>query len=250
MGRVHLEHVPVRRHVLEAALPQDGRQLAVVERRDVEPVPLPLEAQLAPAFGVAVLDLDGAGAEDILLAQNFFASSLEGARLDAGRGLWLRGAGDGSSFTAVHTSESGIAAYGDGRGLAVADYDADGRVDVAIAQNGAPTKLFHNVRASPGVRVRLVGPAANPDGVGAAVRLVYEGGAEGPLREVQAGGGYCSQSESLQVLGGREGAVEVRVRWPDGTRTTEPLEPGAGELTLRHPRVPAADVLDAMDELS
>ena len=221
--------------VSETSTAGELRHLALLNRGDrFEPVPLPREAQLAPAFGVTIADLDGDGAEDILLAQNFFATSLEGARLDAGRGLWLRGAGDGSSFTAVPAAESGLYAYGDGRGLAVADYDSDGRVDLAIAQNGAATKLFRNVRASPGVRVRLLGPPENPEAVGAAVRLAYEG-REGPLREVQAGSGYWSQSEALQVLGGRDGAIEVRVRWPDGVETAAPFEPGAREVTVRHP---------------
>ena len=224
--------------VSETATATELRHLVLLNRGDrFEPVPLPMEAQLAPAFGAVVVDLDGDGAEDILLAQNFFATSLEGERLDAGRGLWLRGAGDGSSFSAVPAAESGFYAYGDGRGLAVADIDADGRVDVAIGQNGAPTKLFRNARARPGVRVRLVGPPDNPDAIGAALRLGYAG-RQGPVREVQAGSGYWSQSEALQVLGGADGAAEVTVRWPDGTSTTLPLEPGQREITVRHPSRP------------
>src|SRR5438046_8486520 len=52
---------------------------------------LPIEAQFAPAFGVAVADMDGDGYEDFFLSQNFFAVDGDTSRHDAGRGLWLRG---------------------------------------------------------------------------------------------------------------------------------------------------------------
>src|SRR5262249_8881504 len=49
-----------------------------------EAVPLPAEAQFAPAFGVSVADLDGDGHEDLFLSQNFFAMRPEEPRLDGG----------------------------------------------------------------------------------------------------------------------------------------------------------------------
>ena len=109
----------------------------------------------------------------------------------------LRGDGKGSLAT-VPGQESGIAVYGDARGAAVADYDADARVDLVVAQNGAATRLFRNRLAQPGLRVKLSGPPGNPNGVGAAVRLVW-GERQGPVREVQAGSGYWSQSSSTLV---------------------------------------------------
>ena len=75
--------------------------------------------------------------------------------------------------------------YGDQRGAAYADYDGDGRLDLAVSQNGAATRLFHNRGAKPGLRVRVQGPATNPDGVGAQIRVVY-GDRMGPVREIEA----------------------------------------------------------------
>jgi len=97
--------------------------------------PLPAQAQWAPSLGLAVADANADGAEDVFLAQNFFATDQDSPRYDAGRGLWLRGDGKGG-LEPVPGSESGIEVYGDQRGVAVSDIDADGRVDMIIGQNG------------------------------------------------------------------------------------------------------------------
>src|SRR5206468_5362066 len=97
-----------------------------------ERISLPIEAQFAPAFGVNVADFDGDGFEDIFLSQNFFAVDAETSRYAAGRGLLLRGNGRGQ-FQPVKAGESGIAVYGEQRGSAVADFDGDGRVDLAVS---------------------------------------------------------------------------------------------------------------------
>lgn len=192
--------------------------------------PLPMEAQMAPAFGVCIGDMDGDGHEDVFLSQNFFATQPETPRYDAGRGLWLRGDG-GGGFKAVPGQESGVTVYGEQRGAALCDYDGDGRVDLVVGQNGAETKLYHNVGAKPGLRVRLLGPAGNPTGVGAVVRLRF-GERWGPAREVHAGSGYWSQDSAVQVLGTPEPPTTVWVRWPGGKIQQADVPPGAQEMKV------------------
>ena len=196
--------------------------------------PLPVEAQRTPAFGVAAADFDGDGAEDVVLSQNFFGSQPETDRDDAGWGLFLRGDGRGG-FTAWNPGESGIRASGEQRGVAVADFDQDGRSDLVITQNRESTQLYRNTGGKPGLRVRLEGGLGNPTGLGVQVRAVFANSKLGPVRELQAGGGYWSQDSPVMVLAAPEPIAALWVRWPgqDGGRV--PVEMGAKEIRVRRP---------------
>jgi hypothetical protein len=191
---------------------------------------MPPEAQLAPAFYAGIADFDGDGKEDVFLSQNFFATAIPTPRYDAGRSLLLAGDGQGG-LQPVDGERSGLIVYGEQRGAAYADYDGDGRLDLAVSENGAATKLFHNIAAKPGLRVRVVGLAGNPTGIGTQLRLRY-GQRAGPVREIQAGSGYWSQNGGVQVLGRAAEPTALWVRWPGGIEQVVPLTRGQREITL------------------
>jgi hypothetical protein len=186
---------------------------------------LPLEAQVSPVFGIAVADFDGDGFDDAFLGQNFFPVHSEIARQDAGVGVLLKGDGTGG-FSALPVGASGVSVYGEARGAAVADFDRDGRMDLAVAQNGAALRLFRNQGARPGLRVSLEGGPANPSGAGAQVRL-WAGDKPGPVRVLHLGGGYWSCPSPVVIPGCPSTPTQVEVRWPGGRTTRADLPAGA-----------------------
>jgi len=192
---------------------------------------LPDEAQFAPAFSAQVADVDGDGHEDIFLSQNFFAFAREDSRLDAGRGLILRGDGHGD-FKPLPLS--GIQIYGEQRGAALADFDNDGRVDLVVTQNGAATKLYRNRHGHPGLRVRLSGAPVNPDAIGAMLRPRY-GDSLGAARQIHCGSGYWSQNSAVQILGGSRRPTHIAVRWPNGQGTETRVPANISELAIAQP---------------
>jgi hypothetical protein len=179
---------------------------------------------------VNIADFDGDGNEDVFLSQNFFDVQPEGNRIDAGLGLWLQGDGAGG-LTAVPAARSGIRVYGEQRGAAVGDYDEDGRVDLVVTQNGAETKLYHNVGSKPGLRVKLKGAPGNTAAIGAVLRLQFNN-RQGAARELHAGSGYWSQDSLTQVMPTPEKPDSLWVRWPGGRVTTTPVPANAKQLTV------------------
>lgn len=189
---------------------------------------LPPEAQWTRNFAAVAADFDGDGNDDVFLSQNFFGVAGDLHRQDAGRGLLLRGNGDGT-LHALPGPTSGIQLDGEQRGAAAADVDADGRVDLVIAQNGGPTAFFRNQTARPGIRVRLHGPPGNPHGIGARVRFKF-GNRWGPTRELAGGSGWFSFNSPIAVLATPTSPDQLEVRWPGGAVSHHSIGPGLHEV--------------------
>jgi hypothetical protein len=79
-------------------------------------VPLPLQAQIAPMYGIVSGDLDGDGKSDLLIAGNFDAVKPELGKMSAGYGVYLRGDGRGR-FAPVGAVESGFMVPGQARDI-------------------------------------------------------------------------------------------------------------------------------------
>jgi hypothetical protein len=193
--------------------------------------PLPTPAQLAPAFALAAADFDGDGHEDVFIGQNFGAPGSETDRADAGLGLLLLGDGHGH-LSSQPAEISGIRLTGEQRAAATADYDGDGRTDLAVSQPGDTTRLWHNSGGRPGLRVRLNGSEGNPTGIGTALRLVYPGGRLGPIREIRAGSGHWSQDSPVAVLGQAGQPESIWVRGPREAPKTITVSAGVPEITI------------------
>jgi hypothetical protein len=116
----------------------------------------------------------------------------------------------------------GVDSTRDGRGVAVADFDNDGRLDMFVANANAAPYLYHNVapRGPHWVAFVLTGTASNRAGVGAVVRVTAGGRTQ--LRMVDGGNSFAAQSTRRVYVGlGAAAAVDaVEVRWPSGLRQT------------------------------
>lgn len=82
-----------------------------------EIVHLPVEAQIFPVRDIVFSDLDKDGHTDIILAGNKFDAEVETTRADAGKGLVIKGKGNGK-FQPLSLTESGFYAPNDVRNLA------------------------------------------------------------------------------------------------------------------------------------
>ncbi len=102
------------------------------------------------------------------------------------------------------------------RGLAVGDYDNDGRIDVLIGNNGEAPVLLKN-RAGGGnhwLGVRLQGTACNRDAVGATITWSANGATRS--RYKSNGGSYLSSHDMREVLAvGTAAKIDwVEIKWP------------------------------------
>jgi hypothetical protein len=199
--------------------------------------PLPVLAQASPAFGVVVSEMNGDTAPDIYMVNNFFGPQPETGRMDGGLSLMLHGRGDGR-FDPHWPVQSGLVVAADAKSLILADTDHDGLQEIIVGVNDAAPLCF--VRAAPRDRalitIRLTGSVGNPHAVGARV-TVHLGSGASQMAEVQAGGGYLSQSPPVLVFGAPHAtAVEfISVRWPDGTTS---IVPGRGTTNYQIATIP------------
>ena len=124
----------------------------------------------------------------------------------------------GSQVFKEISAQAGVDNDMDGRGIGVADFDNDGRLDLYQSNADQPGLLYHNTTGKAGnwVELKLIGSKSNRDAIGARVRL--KSGAATMMREVNGGNGYSSQSTTRLYFGlGSAGALEpVEIRWPSG----------------------------------
>ncbi len=201
-------------------------------------VPLPRLAQVAPVYGVTLADITGNGNLDLVLGQNFYSPEPETGWLAGGVSQLLLGRGDGT-FDLVEADESGIVVSGDAMGLAAADLNDNGWLDLVFGVNDDHLQMYLNrgIESNAVQPIRLRYRAGNPDAVGARVDAVLSDGTARSA-QVHAGQSYMSQSTSLISFGlGPEAYIEqLNVRWPDGSESTYELAPEIrGEpVTLDH----------------
>jgi enediyne biosynthesis protein E4 len=106
--------------------------------------PLPPMAQLAPINDLAVLDFDGDGQIDLVLAQNDYTPDKLTGRFNGGLSLLLRGDGRGG-FAVVPPAASGIVIPLEARRVRAVDVNGDGRQDLVFGVPGAGLRTLLRV---------------------------------------------------------------------------------------------------------
>jgi Na+-translocating ferredoxin:NAD+ oxidoreductase RnfD subunit len=162
-------------------------------------------------WGVSWADLDNDARLDLVLANGAIPVTSLARNAETLQVLGRRA--DGSFANAGLTLGPGGGERVNGRGLAAADYDNDGDLDVAVGTIGGRLMLLRNSGAK-GHWLEVALPAFSP---GAVVTAVLPDGRR-LVREVRAGSSYLS-SEDPRVHFGLGGATSVRelvVRYPGG----------------------------------
>jgi hypothetical protein len=137
-----------------------------------------------------------------------------------------------------------------GRGLATADFDNDGDVDLLINNRGDYPQVLRNDggNANHWLEVQLVGTKTNRDGIGAKLKLVSEGFTQ--IEWAKGGTSYMSASDPRLHfgLGQRKSIDNLEINWPSGVvdkLTSVPMnqiitvKEGTGIVPRKFPTVPA-----------
>lgn len=167
-------------------------------------------SQPVSGWGCGLVDLDNDGWLDMFVA---------GGGVDTDQGMKNRiFRNAGGKFSDV-SNESGVG-LGPSRlhrGCVFADFDRDGRLDVAVTCLDGPVELWWNKSpARQWIQLRLTGTRSNRSAIGAHVTL--KTATRTQIRCVNSSVGYASSSDLTVHFGlGSEHHASIEIHWPSGT---------------------------------
>jgi hypothetical protein len=183
-------------------------------------------------FGCTFLDVNLDGWLDLVVANGHIDETVRNIRGNVGYAqpplLFLNNGG--GKFRDVTPELGGAFAQPKvGRGLAYADFDRDGDLDLLLTTNNGAAHLYRNdlMNGNRCIRFRLIGTKSNRDAIGATVRVFSSGVSQ--TRMVKTGSSYLSQSELPLTFGleKHDRVDRVVIAWPSG-RTEEYTNLNAG----------------------
>lgn len=169
-------------------------------------------------FGTQAVDFDMDGDLDLFVANGHIARDPSGQQPWKMPAQVFQNRGDGVFRDASHASGAYFQTRGLGRGVAVLDWNRDGRQDLLVVYQDRPVALLENrteSRRRP-ITFRLVGTRSNRRGTGAVV--VLDDGERERLVWRTADGGYltCNAHELAADINWSTRDLTVTVNWPSG----------------------------------
>jgi hypothetical protein len=182
------------------------------------PMGIGMSTRWMSGWGLKFFDYDNDGNLDLILANGFPDDLIDQtSSLVKWKEPLLLFHNEGKSFRNV-SAESGpvFARNFPARGLALGDFNNDGKVDVLISNNDGAPLLLRNYAGKDNhwLGVHLVGRKCNPDAVGA--RVTYQAGDLTRTRMKVGGGSFLSSHDPRIVLGlGQHPKIDwLEVKWP------------------------------------
>ena len=173
------------------------------------------------SFGGGFFDYDNDGWLDLFIANGHVYPEVEQVTPEVHYkqlNSIFHNEGNGKFVDVTKQSGSGFSVPHAGRGVAFADFDNDGFVDIVVANNGDPPLLLHNSGGNGNhfLNLQLVGGKSNRDAMGARIKVKV--GAMLQIREIAGGGSYLSQSDLRASIGlGKAKRVDsIEIKWPSG----------------------------------
>ena len=181
-------------------------------------------------WGVALADFNNDGWKDLFAANSHVTDNIDLFSKDRYRqpnSLFVNAGGVFREPAVPFTAE---AAH---RGSAVADFDNDGRLDVAVSVLGGEAELWRNVTTGTRqwVGLKLEGTRSNRSAIGARVRLGSQ------WNDVTSGSSYASSALAAVHFGLGEQAStgELEIFWPGGARQALRNVPPGRVIAVREP---------------
>lgn len=188
-------------------------------------------------FGTAFADINNDGWPDLLVANGHVDDRewIDGGQPYRMPPQCFLNLGDGTFADVSASSGAYFQQKWLGRGLAISDFDCDGRQDIVIGHQLSPSVVLHNQTPAvhPAATLQLVGTTSNRDAVGAFVTMRDR---QPVLRYWVIGGGsfQSASTRKIPVSTGGGKPVQATITWPGGTSSVVQIAPGQRYIAVQN----------------